>query len=241
MKRFYTLPDVPLNVWNNYPYALTPFHKVKRLQKYPFKHAIVDCGVEIFFKGAKEYPQAFLKRYEYWAYQYTCLFREKIWFVIPDYPDDYRNNPIPHNVRRTLTNIRRYHSVEGVNWVYPIQSDYLNLQSLHDSCHEVMKFQPKRVAIGTVCKIRNVEYIEKCCRMVRQHFYTEHIHAFGPTLTALPRILPYIDSWDSCAYFTSHKSGMGMCRNQKERAQYFRDYLSRVNEILKDFNCQMRF
>jgi len=241
MKRFYTLLEKP---WRDYPFALVPFHLIKEMKWHKAKHWIIDSGVEIFAHGAKDYPAWFFSRYEFYAKQYAEIYGDRIWVVIPDYPDDYRNNPIPHNVHKTLVNIKRFHVVKNVNWVYPLQSDYLNPQNFHDCCHQVMKYCPERVAIGTVCKTRNIEFIEKCCMMARRHFPVSHIHAFGATLKALPRILPFIDSWDSTAYFTSSaysQSGKGLCRNQKEREQYFRDYLVRVNEILKDFNSQMRF
>jgi hypothetical protein len=238
MKRFYTLPE-PFN--NKYPFLLAPFpNKHKRLRTANFKHAIVDSGVELFAHGKKDYPLWFHSRYQHTAKQWTEIYGDRIWFVIPDYPDDYRNNPIENNIAKTLRNIKVYHEVKDVNWVYPIQSDYLNLQSFHDSCHQVMKFNPEQVAIGTVCKCRNLDFIEACCKIARQHFYTQHIHAFGPTLSALPRILPFIDSWDSTAYFCSRESGRGKCHNQKEREEYYFAYLKRVNKILNDFHCQTR-
>jgi len=87
------------------------------------------------------------------------------------------------------------------------------------------------------------DFIEKCCRMARRHFPTAHIHAFGLTLKALPRVLHYIDSWDSTAYYCSRESsgsGRGMCRNQKERQEYYFAYLNRVKEILHDFYKQKK-
>lgn len=234
MKRFYTFDTGSL--WRNYPFQMPPYHYAKYLRNINFKHAIVDCGVEIFFHGAKEYPPWFFNRYEFLCQQLTEIYGDRVWCVIPDYPDDYRNNPIAHNVHRTLRNIQRFHKVKGVNWVYPLQCDYLNLQSFHDSCHQVMGFNPERVAIGTVCKTRNVEFIEKCCRMARRHFYTQHIHAFGPTLNALPKILPHIDSWDSTAYFYSSEGSL--CKKKKERFAYFQAYLEKIDSILSDFHSQ---
>jgi hypothetical protein len=236
MKTFYTLPEA----FYSYPFLLAPFpNHHKKLMKAKFKHAIVDCGVEIFAQGKQEYPHAFHMRYQFVANQYTQIFGEKIWFVIPDYPDDYRNNPIENNIHKTLVNIKQYHEVSGVNWVYPIQTDYLNLQSFHDSCHQVMKFNPERVAIGTVCKCNDLEFIEQCCRMVRQHFYLSHIHAFGVTLRALPKLLPFIDSWDSNAWTFPRKPGHS-CKNMAERKEYYYAYLKRIDEILHDYNSQAR-
>ena len=239
MKTFYTLSEPTKGI--KWPFVLSPFHHLRVIRGWSYwKHCIVDSGVEIFARGAKDYPISFFDRYEFKAQNLTEIYGDRIWFVIPDYPDDYRNNPIPHNVRRTLANIRRFHEVKDVNWVYPIQSDYLNLQSLHDSCHQVMKFHPERVGIGTVCKTNNIDFIEKACIMVRRHFYNAHVHAFGPTLRALPRILPHIDSWDSCAYFCSRKTHGFMCRNKKERLEYYKLYIQRIEEILKQYNSQTR-
>jgi len=230
--------SISKDVWNNYPYILVNWNRKRRLKSYSWKHAILDSGVEIFLKGAKDYPPGFFLRYEFKAQQLTEIYGERIWVVIPDYPDDYRNNPIPHNVERTLRNIKYFHKVKGVNWIYPLQCDYLNLQSFHNSCHQVMKYQPERVAIGTVCKTQDLDFIEKCCIMARKHFPNAWIHAFGLTLKAVPRILPFIDSWDSCAYFTSREEHGFMCKTQKQRTEYFLAYLRRVNKVLHDFYCQ---
>lgn len=210
----------------------------RRLKNYSWKHAILDSGVEIFLKGAKEYPNGFFDKYAFTCQQYTEIFGDRLWCVIPDYPDDYRNNPIEHNVRKTLRNIKRFHKVKGVNWVYPLQSDYLNLQNFHDSCHQVMKYCPERIAIGTVCKTRNLQFIEKACRMAHQHFPVSHIHAFGPTLSALPRILPFIDSWDSCAYF--YNENATLCKTAEERKLAFERYVEKINKILVNYHSQIR-
>jgi len=236
LKIFYTLPE---SFNKNHGYFLVPFHLRNRLRKVRFKHAIIDSGVEIFAQGAKDYPKWFHREYQHVARDWTEIFGNRIWFVIPDYPDDYRNNPIENNVEKTLENIRIYHEIKGVNWIYPLQSGYLDLDSFHYSCHEVAKFNPERVAIGTVCKCRNIEFIEKCCRMARQHFPKAWIHAFGPTLKALPKILHYIDSWDSTAFFTSREPGKRMCKNQKERKEYYLAYMKRVKEFLAKFNSQI--
>lgn len=228
--RFYTYPE-PFN--KDYPWILCPFHILRRtVRSHGFRHLICDVGVEIFAKGAKEYPAGFFEEYIRAAKYYTSFLGDKIWFVIPDYPDDYVNNPIEDNVERTLRNIERFFKVDGVNWVFPLQADYMDLESFRYSCREVRKYNPARVAIGTVCKTNNVEFIERCCRMARMYFPGAWIHAFGPTLRALPRILRYIDSWDSSAFFTSRIPGQRMCKNKREREQYYREYLDKVNRIL---------
>jgi len=237
--RFYTYPDPPKGIKPRF--ALVSFHYINVLKRYTeWEHAIIDSGVEIFAKGAKDYPPGFMLRYEHKAVQWSQIYGDKVWFVIPDYPDGYRNNPIENNVEKTLKNIEHFSKIGGVKWVYPIQSDYMSLESFHYSCHQVQKYRPEIVAIGTVCKTRNVDFILKCCRMARNHFPNAWIHAFGPTLRALPKILPYIDSWDSCAFFTSRKSGERMAKTVQQRYEYYLNYLRRVDEILSQFKSQRR-
>ncbi|RLC82940.1 MAG: hypothetical protein DRJ03_18290 [Chloroflexi bacterium] len=241
---FFTHPSIGDSSVPDYPYICVPFHDYKLLYRYKWKRAILDVGVEIFAKGAQEYPKWFFKRYPFVCQQLTEIFGSKLWCVIPDYPDDYVHNPIPHNVKRTLANIKRFHKIKGVNWIYPIQSDYLNMQSLHDSCHQVMKYEPERVAIGTVCKTGNVEYIVKCCKMVRQHFPDAWVHAFGPTLRALRKIWLLIDSFDSTAYSMCRKKEKNqnyyMCKTRHERYIWFKQYLAKLEEIRRAYKGQMR-
>lgn len=238
MKRFYTVPYI-----DDYPYILVPFTQIHLLKKRDFKHAIIDAGVEIFAHGAKEYPKNFFNRYEFKTKQLTEIYGERLWCVIPDYPDDYRNNPIPDNVHRTLVNIERFHKVQGVNWIYPLQSDYLDLNSFHYCCHKVMKYQPERVAIGTVCKTHNHKFIVKACELARKHFPDAHIHAFGPTLSVLPQIIHFIDSWDSTAWEFNCRINMFKQRKKKtksERLKAFNQYLNRINQIIEDYHKQKR-
>jgi hypothetical protein len=248
MKRFYTVP-----YFEDYPFVVIPYGKKAKslLLNRNFEHAILDCGVSIFAKGNDDYPEGFFEDYCNFAQEMTQVYGERLWTVIPDYPDDEilpnsKRHHIPHNVRKTLLNVERYHVVEGVNWVYPLQSSYLNLQSFHDGCHQIMKFNPQRVAIGTVCKTQNIEFIEKCVRMARQHFPFQHIHAFGPTLSSLFAILPYIDSWDSTAWdyrcrMETTRRGQKIPFTNEIRKKYLEDYLAKIKVILDEDKKQIRF
>ncbi|MEM2365695.1 MAG: hypothetical protein QXL06_02000 [Nitrososphaerota archaeon] len=121
----------------------------------------------------------------------------------------------------------------SIMWLPVIQSRYLDPFSFMQSAealHELIGDYP-RVAIGTVCKCKNLGFIEFCCKYARKVFPHSWIHAFGMTLTALPRVMQYINSFDSMAWTFPRTPGKSSCKNEQERKEYFYAYLKRVNEV----------
>ena len=231
MIRFYTLP--PSGV--EWPYLLVNPRNYKELFRRSFSHAILDSGVLIFVDPEiKDYPCWFLKEYPFKARILTNVFGDKLWVTIPDLPDDYNPGQFGDNVEKTLERIEEFLAFEGVNWLPVIQSRYLNRFSFLESCkrtRDIIGNYP-RVAIGTVCKCRNLDFIEYCCVTARRFFPKSWIHAFGLTLHALPRIVGVINSFDSLAYSFPRNPGGHSCKNQAERVQFFHAYIDRVNQIL---------
>jgi len=93
-----------------------------------------------------------------------------------------------------------------------------------------------QIAIGTVCKCRNVKWITYCCKYARKIFPRSWIHAFGLTLKALPHVKRFIDSWDSTAWTFPRTPGRWSSKNRFEDEQYFKEYLSMVSQILSASN-----
>lgn len=238
--RFYTWPESPTTL--GYPYILSNYYEWKRLKRWNgLKHGILDVGIEVVGNRG-DYPDGFLDRYYSIAFRLTQLLGDRIWCVIPDFCDDMNPGLIKDNVEKTLSNIDKMKNLESVNWVYPLQARYLDLGSFKFSCSEVSKLNPKRVAIGTVCKTRNKPFIIKCCMMAREYFPESWIHAFGPTLDVIPNILPFIDSWDSSSFFFNVGS-RGKFKSygfKKERRILFQKYLAKVNRILENHNNQTK-
>lgn len=230
--RFYTLPvDV------DYPYILVNIFNYKKLKQFNFKHAILDSGVNrIFYKWRmREYPKHILKGIVYTAKQLSQIYDGRIWVTIPDYPDDYYPSLIDGNVEKTLRNIEEFICIDGVEWLPVIQSRNLDVLSFHESCgkaREILKGYP-RIAIGTVCKTRRLDFITYCCITARKYFPNSWIHAFGLTLNALPRVKDVIDSWDSLAWTYPRRSGEASCRNKRERIEYFNNYIKRILSLTK--------
>jgi hypothetical protein len=237
---FFTLPP---SRSIEYPYLFVTFFKRKELLKRRFKQAIMDSNVGLFFyhRALEDYPSGFLDLYTAYAKKFTELFGDKLFATIPDLPADYfkdgKQTPsAKDNVERTLANIRRFIKIEGVNWLPVIQSRYLDTFSFIESCVRVKEIigDYPRVAIGTVCKSRDLKWIIYCCRYARSFFPKQWIHAFGLTLNALPHVKQYIDSWDSMAWTFPRTPWLSSCKNKLQAEEYFKAYIRKVEEKLSE-------
>lgn len=236
--RFYTLP--PRGV--DYPWLFVPIHKYKLLFKYRFEHAIVDCGVEKIFNhgGLRDYPPYFLSWYKAKARFLSKVFGDKVWIVIPDYPDDYRPGQTygdgVDNVDKTIMNIEEFMSIDGVEWLPVIQSRYEDTFSFLSACQRLTRIlnNYRRVAVGTVCKARKLGWIIYCLKTARVFFKKAWIHAFGLTLNALSHLKNnvWLNSFDSTAYTFPRGRRKPSAKNSRQREQYFYEYLRRLEEIL---------
>jgi hypothetical protein len=130
----YTRPQFP---WMWYPYLVlsvtdssSPLYVKKDVHS-----IIVDAGVHKVFHewGLKEYPGG----YQVWIrnvvrfYDTVRRVVRDAWAVVPDYPSDYPNNPIPDNVERTIRNIEyALNNYPDVRWVIPVQGSQTALSRL---------------------------------------------------------------------------------------------------------------
>jgi len=238
--RFYTLPP-SREIYH--PWLFVTYRKRRELLKRRFEHAIMDSNVGYFFyhRELEDYPPNFLDEYVHQAKLYTELLGGRIWVVIPDYPADYIKNGVQtpsakDNVERTLRNIKRLIDVDGVEWLPVIQSRLRDTFSFAEACQrtaEIIGEDYPRVAIGTVCKSRRLKWITYCIKFARRHFPKSHIHAFGLTLTALPHVKDYIDSWDSMAWTFPRTPWLSSCHTKLEAEEYFRAYLRKIEQKLK--------
>lgn len=114
-----------------------------------------------------------------------------------------------------------------------LQSRYLDKLSFLESAQKLRELigDYPQIAIGTVCKCRNLDFIEYCCKVARRFFPHSWIHAFGLTLSALPKVKQYINSFDSMAWTFPRERGGHSCKNKKERIQYFNAYIAKVQNV----------
>lgn len=233
-----------------YPFLMFNMAEKRRLGKERwfkenwFNHAIIDAGVETFFfiRKLKNYPEDFLKMYYYRAQLTTNHFgKERIWVTIPDYPDDYEQELTwengKTNIEKTFDNIQRFHNYQEVEWIYPLQANYLNRKSFREACKKLKdEFNPKIVGIGTVCKTKNIPFITYCVREARLILGKEvWLHAFGPTLLALPKIWFYLDSFDSSAQFYINNH---LVSSVEERIEAFQIWYDKVKLIIESNQCR---
>ncbi len=259
MIRYYTLPPKGID----YPWLFVNMRKYKLLFHYSFEHAIVDSGVEYFFNHlrVKDYPRSYLAWYKHKSKELSKIFGEdRIAIVIPDYPDDYEKGLTYEdkmdNVDKTLRNIEDFISVDGVTWIPVIQSRLHDSYSFWDSAMRVREIVGDYpiVAVGTVCKSKNLSWIRWCLMNARRRFPNSWIHAFGLTLSALrmvkrvvnsfdsqlwdsrrvlwKRARRLIDSFDSMSYSFPRRPGFPSAKNYETRIKYFYAYLHRIHEIL---------
>jgi hypothetical protein len=229
--RFYTLP--PKGVAHEYIFV-NP-RSANELYRRKFSHAICDSGVHYFYENpqAQDYPTGYMERYIRLAQKLAVGFGDRVWITIPDYPDDYHPGQFGDNVERTLMNIEQFVRIKDISWIPTIQASYKNKRSFEYCCKQLRRIDYfERVAIGTVCKVRDLKFISECCRIARKHFPKSWIHAFGPPLNAVPHIMHYINSFDSAAWTFPRSAHNSSCKTARERREYFLAYLSLLSDKL---------
>ena len=182
-------------------------------------------------KSITEYPKSFLYKWKYQAKHLTEIFGNRLWVTIPDYPDDLAHQFGHENVEKTLRNVEEFIAVDKVNWLVPIQSQYLNTFSFIESCHRTKELigNYPRIAIGTVCKTNKIKFIKFCCEVVRKTFPNSWIHGFGMTLKALPKVYKYINTLRSLTQGMGHYE-MEFDRYEEMPAQLAAQIIADSNE-----------
>jgi len=235
--RFYAHPANYLKGSLEWPYIMVALDEAKGGFWSYAKHVIIDCGVDKYFfmHKLKDYPHSYVETYPSRVYRYS---RMGAWIVIPDYPDDYHEPGFlfkdgKDNVERTFENIERMHRYRHkINWIYPVQAHYKDLLSFEESLERLKEYEPKRIGIGTVCKISDVKLIGKFAMKARKAFPDAWIHAFGPCLRSIIYIRPYVDSFDSSAQFISGSGKQAYVKNKAKRVEAFNRWVNRLRDIL---------
>jgi hypothetical protein len=193
-----------------YPYLLlSATDKSSSLYVRPdVQSVIIDAGVhKVFYEwGLKEYPSG----YKAWIHKMTCLYDEvkrvvkNTWVVIPDYPSDYPNNPIPDNVERTIRNIQyALDNYPDVQWVVPIQGKPNSIQSVANTIARLKQLgllKSSYVAVAPTCVAKSSGFLKRLAFTARQLLCDKRIHMFGVNARAWKKIDKYIDSIDTITH-----------------------------------------
>jgi len=244
----FKIENVIFNIWHlrKYPYDIRKCYYAKRV--------LLDAGICPLFERQNkgEYPKNFLDNYHYYALQFARKIRENnpnlesIWVVIPDYPADLPNNLLSNNVEKTVKNWLRFKDIDTkglFEWMPSLQAKRKDFESFKFSIEkfkEIFGEDYPIVAIGSVCKWKDVRLIEAYCKIAREELPNQWIHAFGPTVKALPYIWRYINSFDSITtifHVRNSKGAMDVWKRyvkKFERLEYYGSLLRVLrNEIFQ--------
>jgi len=232
----------PLNIYH--PFLVVHTDNYKELFKRKFEHAILDIRISRFRLENVDYPRSFLIWYKHKARELCDIFGERLWCCIPDYPfhktsSDRFSLKAHDNVRKTIEKIKDFYSIDGVNWLIPVQHNQ-TLESLAYACDEIRSIITNKsnpLAIGSLCIERNIEHIVKICYYVRKRF-SNWLHGFGVHLWAVRKLFSILDSFDSLSYIRSPRGKGLTCRSTAERVLYFQSFLNRFNELKAGFFLQ---
>jgi hypothetical protein len=235
--------NVIFNVWylRKYPYDVRKCYYAKNI--------ILDSGINPIFEcmKLKEYPTNYLANYYLYVKIIVRKIKEKnpnckIFVVIPDYPADIPDNPIENNVERTIENWIKFKDLpsENFTWMPSLQAKKLDFESFKYSIKkfkEIFGENYKIAGIGSVCKWKDVRVIEKYCRIAREELKNTWLHAFGPTVKALPYIWKYINSFDSITinfHFKNSKGSEDVWEKYMKKFKFLKE-LGLLNKFLTNF------
>jgi hypothetical protein len=169
---------------------------------------IIDAGVHKVFHewGLKEYPSG----YQMWIrkmvqfYDFVKRVVKDTWVVVPDYPSDYPDNPIPDNVERTIRNIQyALDNYRDVRWIIPIQGRPNSIQSVANTIKKLSELgllKPSYVAVAPTCVTKSVYFLKRLAFTTRQLLKDKKIHMFGVVTKAWKDISKYVDSTDTITF-----------------------------------------
>jgi hypothetical protein len=209
---------------------------------------IIDSGVHTVFHryGLKEYPGGYqtwiAKVVRWWSFVKTLV--SDVYAVIPDYPSDYKNNPIDDNIERTIRNIE-YAIVKypNVRWIIPIQGkkdDVISVMKMFDQVINMGVLDMyDYIAIAPTCTTHNIKFLRDVAiliwrrvKQIEKNGRYIKIHMFGTNMKAWKYIAPYIDSTDTIVtnYWCLPLTGK-MCTTRKEKEKAWQIFLQKVAEI----------
>jgi hypothetical protein len=213
---------------------------------YSAKNILLDSGISPIFERMKlkEYPQEYLENYHVYVQKIVRRIKQnnptcKVFAVIPDYPADLPDNPINDNVEKTIKNWIKFKDIPSKDfiWMPSLQAKKLDFESFKYSIEkfkEIFGENYQIAGIGSVCKWKNVRVIEKYCKIARKKLTNTWLHAFGPTIKALPYIWKYINSFDSITInfcFVNSKGSEDVWKKYMRKFDFLK-YFGSLNKFL---------
>jgi hypothetical protein len=212
------------------------------------KSVIIDSGVHSVFHRLElnEYPggyQAWIAKAVKW-WNFVKKMVNDVYVVIPDYPSDYKNNPISDNIERTIRNIEYATSrYPDVNWIIPIQGKKNDVISVIKTFEYVATMgvldKYDYIAIAPTCTTHSVKFlydvavlIWKRIKQIEKNNRHIKIHMFGTNMKSWRYLASFIDSTDTIVtnYLCLPLIGK-MCTTRKEKEKAWQMFLRRAEEV----------
>jgi hypothetical protein len=187
----------------------------------------LDIGVYDLIKTRKEYPPAKLHQ---WRNAKT-----EGWLTVPDAPDIGREFKVKmeiDTIRYSKKLMREYYDPNNPHHLPVMQGRFNKPDTVLEYCKWFKKRftdNPERIAVGTLCRSNHKWIAVDTLGMVRAQFPDAWIHAFGLRVNYLDELDGIIDSFDSTAWTYPRGRGGHSARNKKEKIEYFREYLKRID------------
>jgi len=236
----------------DYPYIIvntfdeTSFNYIKPKS---VKSVIIDSGVHTVFHRYEldEYPggyQTWIARaVRWWNFVKTLV--SDVYAVVPDYPSDYRNNPISDNIERTIRNIEYATSkYPNVKWIIPIQGkkdDVISVMKTFDQVADMgILDMYNYIAIAPTCTTHNIRFLRdiailiwKRIKQIEKDGRQIRVHMFGTSMKSWKHIAPYIDSTDTIVtnYWCLPLINK-MCTKRKEKEEAWQIFLQRASKMI---------
>jgi hypothetical protein len=209
------------------------------------KSVIIDAGVHTVFHryALKEYPGGYqtwiAKVVRWWRFAKTLV--NDIYAVIPDYPSDYKNNPIDDNIERTIRNIE-YATAKypDVKWIIPIQGKKDDVVSVVKTFDRVVDMgildRYDYIAIAPTCTTHSIRFLRdvaiviwKRVKQIEKSGRYVKIHMFGTNMKSWIHIAPYVDSTDTIVtnYWCLPLIGK-MCTTREEKERTWQIFLQKA-------------
>ena len=239
--RFYTLPPFQIE----YPYVLINGRNPNQGLRYIRRHfknirsVIIDSGIEIFRdENVKDYPPNHLCKLVRLYYR-VKQFIDEVWLVCPDYCDDYHPRSLwisanYTNIERTVDSVLKcLERYPDVNWLIPIQGWHRKPKSVLRCLNLYKEYGVDReyYGIGNLCVEKRESIMIKTVRYVKSILKDRKIHVFGLDLRTARKLRNEIYSFDSMAWTRPVDRQGWSCKNTKERIEYFKKWLKRLNDI----------
>ena len=233
----FTRPPYPWLLYSYLLLSVTDTSSARYLRR-GVKGVIIDSGVHKVFKvwRLSEYPggpAAWMARIAS-LYSVAKRYVDSVYAVVPDYPSDYRENPVPNNVERTIKNIElALDSFRGVRWIIPVQGRPDSVQSVAQTIElleELGLLRSSYVAVAPTCTSKSVSFLKRLAEVARALLPRDRkIHMFGVTMRAWGAIEKYVDSTDTIVYSYMCKKLYGkLCSKTSEHVEAWRMFLEEL-------------